>query len=162
MDAAWADEGTQLTVMRRFKAPSARIFRAFLDPHDLKKWIWANMGDPVEYEVDPRIGGKYRMYIRVPDANGWHTNLWGMQGVYIDIAPNRRLVYTLHWDAPVGYNQRGGVVTDEVVIVDFADKENETEVHMRHMGIPADGISVREHRKAVEGMFDVLARHVRS
>lgn len=55
---------TTLRVARSFAAPREKVFRAWTDPEELKKWF-----GPVGYstliaEVDLRVGGKYRLGMR--------------------------------------------------------------------------------------------------
>lgn len=83
-----------------------------------------------------------------------------MRGQYVEITPPARLIYTVHWDAPVGYNETGQAI-DEVVIIDLAAAAGtmETELHYLHMGVPtpaaADG-----HRKAILHTFEILRKHL--
>ena len=66
------------------------------------------------------------------------------------------MIYTLHWDGPVGYNQNGGEVLDEAVIVEFAGLNDATLLTFRHIGIPPDGVSAAEHSRGVDATFDDL------
>ena len=80
-----------------------------------------------------------------------------MSGVYVEVDPPKRLVYTLHWEADVGYNRDGAGVSDEVIIVDLSPVGKDTKLNFRHLGIPNDGFSAPEHGRAAEAMFDLLA-----
>lgn len=151
-------DGTQVYARRRFAASPARLWRAFTDPVEMARWMWGGYMDNCVAEVDLRVGGGYRVYA---DSNatehGWGTNRIGRLGIYIDIVPNVRLVYTLHWDAPVGYNQRDGVVTDEVMVIGFAADGGGTLVEIRHLGIADDGVSAIEHGRGLGEELDTLA-----
>ena len=110
-----------------------------------------------------RVEGRYSVYTDAkPGDDSWPGNRWGMAGIYALIDPNRRLVYTVHWDAPAGYNQieDGSPVLDEVLVVDFTDTAEGTLVDMRHVGIPDDGVSAIEHGTGLDATFDDLARLV--
>ncbi len=55
---------TTLRLTRTFAAPREKVFRAWTDPEELKKWF-----GPVGYatpmaEVDLRVGGKYQLGMR--------------------------------------------------------------------------------------------------
>lgn len=124
-------------------------------------WMWAGDAKNCVAESDLRVGGRYSVYIDSDaTAAGWHTDRIGRLGIYTEIAPEERLAYTLHWDAPVGYNQRGGVVTDEVMLVRFRSDGDACVVELRHVGIPDDGVSAVEHGKALAAEFDSLAAFV--
>lgn len=151
-------DGTQVYARRRFAASPARLWRAFTEPAEMACWMWGSYIDNCVAEVDLRVGGGYRVYT---DSNatdhGWGTNRIGRLGIYIVILPNETLVYTLHWDAPVGYNQRNEVVTDEVMVVDFTADGAGTLVEIRHLGIPDDGVSAIEHGRGLGEELDILA-----
>jgi uncharacterized protein YndB with AHSA1/START domain len=153
------DSGINVTITRRFAAPPGRVYRAFVDPDQAAAWMWgANAPNPGAV-IDLRVGGRYRVRRDAPvdDDSGWGKDEWAISGVYAEIIPDRRLVYTLHWEGPVGYNQTGDEVLDEVAVVEFAAAEEGTLLTYRHIGIPPDGVSAAEHGKGVDGSFDALA-----
>lgn len=154
-------DGTQVYASRRFAAPISRLWRAFTEPADMAAWMWAGYGMNAVAESDLRIGGRYSVYTDSnATADGWHTDRIGRLGIYIDIVPEQRLAYTLHWDAPVGYNQQGDDVADEAMLVAFRSAGHETFAEVRHLGIPDDGLSAVEHGKALAAEFDYLANLV--
>lgn len=151
-------DGTEVLARRRFAAPVARLWSAFTNPIDMASWMWAGYAENCVAENDLRIGGSYRVYTDSnATADGWHSDRIGRLGIYVEAVPEERLVYTLHWDAPVGYNQQGGVVTDEVMVVSFNADGDGTWVELRHLGIPDDGVSAMEHARALAQEFDYLA-----
>jgi uncharacterized protein YndB with AHSA1/START domain len=153
-------DGTQVLGRRRFAAPVSRVWRAFTTPADMA-WMWTGYAENCVAENDLQVGGRYSVYTDSnATADGWHSDRIGRLGIYVEVVPEERLVYTLHWDAPVGYNQQGGVVTDEVMEVTFAADGDGTIVELRHRGIPDDGVSAVEHGKALAQEFDYLARLV--
>ena len=153
-------DGTQTIVRRTLRAPVSTVYRAFIDPFDMAAWMWGPLAKNPAAEVDLRIGGRYSVYIDATEGDdGWPGDRWGVTGVYAIIEPESRLVYTVHWDAPVGYNQveGGAMVLDEVLIVEFAETTEGTEVVIRHAGIPDDGVSAEEHGKGLDATLDSLA-----
>lgn len=154
-------DGTQVLGRRRFAASSQRVWEAFTQPKDMARWMWAGLANNCEAEADLRVGGSYSVYTdSTATKDGWHTDRIGRLGVYVEIVPEERLVYTLHWDAPVGYNQKGGVVHDEVFVVTFTADEEATVVEVRHLGIPDDGVSAEGHRLGLGEELDMLGRLV--
>lgn len=152
------DSGINVKITRRFSATPERVYRAFVEPAQAAVWMWgANAPNPAA-EIDLRVGGRYRVRRDAPadDNSGWGSDEWAMSGVYAEIHPDRRLVYTLHWEGPVGYNQTGDEVLDEVAIVDFAADGDGTLLTYHHIGIPPDGVSAAEHGKGVDGSLDDL------
>ena len=93
-------EGTEqdrtLVIERVFKAPPERVFKAWTDPAFLVKW-WGPEGFTTpECRMDVRPGGAWRTRMVGPDGD--HT----VAGVYREIAPPRRLVFTWGWEIDGG------------------------------------------------------------
>ena len=80
-----------LTIKRRFKAAPARVFAAWTDPEKMSRWLGPPDVLKVEAKTDPRIGGRY--HIRMVLANDEHNVI----GVYREIVPNEKIVFTWAW-----------------------------------------------------------------
>jgi uncharacterized protein YndB with AHSA1/START domain len=79
----------ELMLTRIIDAPPEKVFRAWTDPDLLRQWF-----APLPYttpvaELDVRPGGANFIVMRGPDG----TDL-PMRGVYLEVVPNRRLVFT--------------------------------------------------------------------
>ena len=156
MTTTFPDE-TSLRIERRMLASPERVWYALTDPEQMAAWMWGGWGSDTAAESDLRVGGRYEVYTTAPEpVPDWPTDRWGFAGYYCEIDPGSRLIYTLHWDGPVGYNQKGERVPDEFVIVDLVGGGDATMLTMQHFGIPADGMSAQEHGKGLEATFDVL------
>jgi uncharacterized protein YndB with AHSA1/START domain len=82
-----------LHIERHFAARPERVFQALTDPSELVRW-WGPEGFTVpECELDARPGGAWRTCMRSPDGN-----LHCVSGVYQEIVPPKRLVYTWSWE----------------------------------------------------------------
>lgn len=77
---------------RRFAAPRHLVFAALTDPSLLVRWHGATGWQLETCEVDLRVGGAWRFVSRGP-----HGTL-GHGGVYQEITPPSRLVYTETFD----------------------------------------------------------------
>ena len=152
-------EGTEAVVTQFLDGTPAEIFAAFTDPAIAQRWMWGAAAVNPLAEIDLKIGGRYRISIDAPpgDDSGWPSDRWAMSGVYIVIEAPHRLVYTLHWEGPVGYNQTGDDIADEVAIVSFEEHNGGTKVVYRHIGIPDDGGAAAEHGRSVDATFRDLA-----
>jgi uncharacterized protein YndB with AHSA1/START domain len=77
----------ELRMTRRLPATPAEIFRAWVDPDQVREWWGPNgMTTPV-CEIEPRVGGRYRTVMR--DAEGReYDNL----GIIDELAEPRRIV----------------------------------------------------------------------
>lgn len=84
-----ADDGLTLELERTLPAPPERVFRAWTDPGEMGAWFAPNPDLEVSAEVELRVEGRYRI------AMGEHV----VGGVYREIQPPTRLVFTWRWEA---------------------------------------------------------------
>jgi uncharacterized protein YndB with AHSA1/START domain/ketosteroid isomerase-like protein len=116
----------EITVTRSFEAPRALVFSMFTDPTHLAKW-WGPHGftNPV-CEADPRPGGKILIHMRAPDGT-----VHPMGGIFHEITPHDRIVFTSFVDMPDGQRILEGHNT--VTFEDWRGKTKVT-VHARAEG----------------------------
>ena len=81
-----------LTLKRRINASPAKVFSAWTDPDKLKRWMGPGEVRLQLAEADPRVGGRYRLVMKTPDGNEPDVS-----GVYREIIPNEKLVFTWAW-----------------------------------------------------------------
>jgi uncharacterized protein YndB with AHSA1/START domain len=83
----------EIVLTRAFDAPRQMVFDALTTPALLRRWFGARGWNLVVCEVDLRVGGAWRFVSRGPDG----TDM-GHGGVYREILPPERLVYTELFD----------------------------------------------------------------
>lgn len=110
---------------RVLKAPPARVFKAFLDPKGLEKWISPAGYTCTVHSIEPKVGGTFRMSFTEFDSG--NSNSFG--GEYLEIVPNEKLRYTDKFDDP---NLAGAI---EVTIT-FRPVMGGTDVKVVQQGIP--------------------------
>lgn len=81
---------------RVLRAPAERIYRAFLDPHAMAKWLPPDGFTGKVHEMDARVGGSYRMSFT--HFGSGHAHAFG--GRYLELVPGERLRYTATFDDP--------------------------------------------------------------
>lgn len=83
-----------LTLKRRIKAPPNQVFAAWTDPQKIVHWFGPNetVAGSVRAQMDVRAGGKYQMNFRTEDGESHQVG-----GVYREVVPNSRLVFTWAW-----------------------------------------------------------------
>ena len=138
-------DGVGLRIDRIFHAPVSRVFEAWRSPEALKKWAWGTLSNEVQVELDFRVGGRYRIGTSRPN-----NQTWTFSGEFVEIIPDQKLVYTVNWDAPMGYE-----APDELVTVEFISSGETTKVSFFHEGVP-DPKAREEHEKGWSNTFDVL------
>ncbi|MBI3202404.1 MAG: SRPBCC family protein [Myxococcales bacterium] len=81
---------------RVFRAPPERVYRAFLDPDAMAKWLPPHGFTGRVHSIDARVGGTYRMTFTNLSSGGSHS----FGGEYLELVPNERIVHTDRFDDP--------------------------------------------------------------
>src|SRR5437763_905535 len=102
-------EGNTFTYKRRFlmstntirlhrvlRATTERIYRAFLDPDAMAKWLPPNGFTGKDHHMDARVGGTYKMSFTNFSTGKSHS----FGGTYRELTPHQRIVYTDKFDDP--------------------------------------------------------------
>jgi len=83
----------EIVFTRVFDAPRRLVFEAWTRPEHLMRWYGCRGSKLSVCEIDLRLGGTYRFVMRAPDGKDYPTS-----GVYREIVPPERLVYTERFD----------------------------------------------------------------
>ena len=83
-----------VTLHRVLKAPPMRVYRAFIEPDALAKWLPPHGFTCKVAALDARVGGQFRMSF-THFASG-HTHAFG--GEYLALEPGKRIRYTDRFD----------------------------------------------------------------
>jgi uncharacterized protein YndB with AHSA1/START domain len=114
-------EKPSLTLNRRYPVAPEKVWRAWTDAEALKKWWGPGPGERVSLaELDVRAGGRFRIVF-----GGSEGKEHECAGVYKEVVPNRKLVFTWCW--PNSTPERVSVVT-----ILFQQMNGETELQFRH------------------------------
>lgn len=81
---------------RVLKAPPDRVYRAFLDPDAMAKWLPPHGFTGKVHHMDAKVGGTYRMSF-TNFASG-HSHSFG--GTWLELVPNERIRHTDTFDDP--------------------------------------------------------------
>jgi uncharacterized protein YndB with AHSA1/START domain len=81
---------------RVLRAPCERVYRAFLDPDAMAKWLPPHGFTGKVHESDPRVGGGYRMSFTNFSTGKSHS----FGGTYVELTPHERIRYTDKFDDP--------------------------------------------------------------
>ncbi|HTN26675.1 MAG TPA: SRPBCC domain-containing protein [Burkholderiales bacterium] len=101
-------EKPSLTLNRSYPVPPETVWRAWTDPQALKRWFGPGGEDPVSLaQLDVRVGGRFRIVFGGPDGKAHDV-----QGVYKEVVPHRKLVFTWTW--PSSTPERESVITIEL------------------------------------------------
>jgi uncharacterized protein YndB with AHSA1/START domain len=89
------DDALRLHVERVLPAPPWRVFVLNTEPELLARWWGPNGFSVPSVEVDPRVGGRYRIEMQPPDGDAFF-----LSGEYRTVEPGSRLAYTFRWEPP--------------------------------------------------------------
>lgn len=118
----------ELVITRVFDAPRELVFECWTDPGHLAKW-WGPTGFTApSVTADVTEGGAWRTCLR--DADG--VEYWS-GGVYLEVVPPERLVFSFSWD---GDGQQP--TEDTLVTVTFVDRGGTTEMTFHQSGFDTD------------------------
>lgn len=127
-----------LIITRSFGAPREKVWKAWTEPEQVKRW-WGPKGftGPV-CKIDLRVGGKYLYCMRSPEGQDtWST------GTYREIIAPERLVCTDSFADAEGkvvpashYNMNGDLPLELQVTVTLEEEAGTTRMTLRHDGLP--------------------------
>lgn len=83
-------------LQRVLRAPAERVYRAFLDPTAMVKWIPPHGFTGTIHHMDLRVGGGYRMSFTNFGTGKSHS----FGGTYLELTPNERIRYSDSFDDP--------------------------------------------------------------
>lgn len=81
---------------RVLRSTPERIYRAFLNPDAMAKWLPPNGFTGKVHHLDAKVGGTYRMSFT--NFTSGHSHSFG--GEYLELVPNERIVHTDKFDDP--------------------------------------------------------------
>lgn len=137
-----------LSLTRTYNASTERVYSAWTNVDHLSKW-WGPPGSVVkEVELDLQVGGRYKIGFQQPDGQ-----LLYVSGVYEEIHPSKKLVFTWHWENPemdIGYS---------LVTLEFIGDEQNTELILTHERLPT--LEARNnHREGWVGILGELTAFI--
>lgn len=85
-----------ITLHRVLRAPPERVYRAFLDPDALCKWLPPHGYVGKVLSMQAETGGEYRM--QFTHLGSGHTHAWS--GTFLELEPHSRIVHNDRFDDP--------------------------------------------------------------
>ena len=138
-----------LTLERHYPVAPEKVWRAWTDPQAVSKWWGPGPGEPVSAaELDVRVGGRFRIVFGGPDGKAHEC-----AGVYREVVPNRRLVFTWSW--PRTTPERISVVT-----VEFRAAPQGTDLVFTHEELFDEKVR-DDHKRGWTGTLDKLGEFLR-
>jgi uncharacterized protein YndB with AHSA1/START domain len=88
--------GNTIRLHRVLRATPDRVYRAFLDPDAMVKWLPPNGFTAKVHHMDAKVGGTHKMSF----TNFTTGNSHSFGGRYLELVPNERIRYTDKFDDP--------------------------------------------------------------
>lgn len=110
---------------RVFSAPPERVYKAFLDPDAIVKWMPPHGFTAKLHQMDATVGCSYRMSFTNFSTGTTHS----FGGTYAELIPNQRIRYFDRFDNPE-------LAGDIEVIIEIKGVLVGTEVNITQSGIP--------------------------
>ena len=117
--------GNTVKLHRVLKAPAERVYKAFLDPDAMVKWLPPHGFTGKVHEMDATVGGKYKMSF-TNFSNG-QSHSFG--GEYLELEPGKLIKNTDRFDSP---DLPGEMITT----VELRQTMVGTELNVTQEGIP--------------------------
>ena len=110
---------------RVLRTTPERLYRAFIDPDAMVKWLPPNGFTAKVHNIDARVGGSYKMSFTNFSSGKSHS----FGGEYLELVPNERLRYVDRFDNP-------GLPGEMTVTVTLKKVSVGTEIKIVQEGIP--------------------------
>jgi uncharacterized protein YndB with AHSA1/START domain len=110
----------QILITRDFAAPKHLVYSAYITPELIKRWWSGERGTVTVAEVDPRVGGKWRIAMTTDDGSEV-----AFHGEVRQIVPNERLVWTEIYEGMPDGEASAATVTHT-----FSEKEGRSTLTM--------------------------------
>ena len=122
------DDAT-LILKRMLNAPQERAFKVWTSAEHIQQWMQPEPGMVVPLaSMDLRVGGKYRIQMKTPDGE-----FFTAVGVFKEVKPPERLVYTRDWEKDGSGAEFGEVEgKPSLITVEFLKRGERTEMVLTH------------------------------
>ena len=131
-----------LTLVRRIKAPPAKVWAAITRPEQMILWWGPDAGPTLSAVADVRPGGRFSIVFRLL-GGGEHNPT----GVYREVVPERRLSFTWEW--------AGRPEPESLVTFRLEPVEGGCELTLTHEQLP-DEAARESHALGWNGLLDKL------
>lgn len=138
----------QVSITRHYPVAPEKVWRAWTDPQALSQWFGPGKTyAPTEAEIDLRAGGGFRIAFSGNDGEAHEAS-----GVYQEVEPHRRLVFSWTWKSTPERVSR--------VSITFTPMDGGTELGFVHDRF-FDEQACANHQRGWPLFFDSLADFLR-
>lgn len=142
---AHEERSDTLVIRRTIPASREEVFAAWVDPESVRHWMCPGDIQTAEAQLDPRIGGSFRIVMIGPDRAVEHT------GEYRVIDPPSKLVFT--------WRSKGTDYQPTLVTVELLERGDGCELVLTHERLPSPD-AVGRHKSGWTQIAARLAEHL--
>ncbi len=124
---------SSLKLQRTVSASVERVYKAWTEPEQMRKWFGCEYVTDIQVSQNLTVGGQYKVQMTT-DPDGVVVTV---HGVYKEVVPNKKLVYTWNSDS-AEYP-----ASDTLISVEFIERGKGTEIVLEHTNFALE--------KSVEG-----------
>jgi len=143
---------------RTYDAPVDRVWQAWTNPEQVKKWWGPDNVTIPECEIDLKVGGRIYIVMEASEAMGEYKGTrWPMDGKFTTVEPNSKLSYDVKaWTE----GDEEGTMLEQQHELSFTDEAGKTRMHLKvtlsKIG-PKAGMAVEGMKWGFGQQFDKLA-----
>jgi uncharacterized protein YndB with AHSA1/START domain len=122
-------EAKEVTFEREYEAPVEKVWQAWTDAEQLKKWWGPNDVTIPECEVDLRVGGRFYIVMEATEAMGEYKGTrWPMEAKFTAVEPNSKLVYEAKaWTE----DDKEGTTLEQVQELRLSEENGKTKLYLK-------------------------------
>jgi uncharacterized protein YndB with AHSA1/START domain len=121
-----SNSNNTVTLHRILRAPAERIYKAFLDPDALARWMPPYGYTGKVHEIDANVGGGYRMSFTNFATGHSHS----FESKFVELIPDERIRLSDKFDDP-------GLAGDMTKTITLRAVSCGTEIEILHEGLPS-------------------------
>jgi uncharacterized protein YndB with AHSA1/START domain len=143
------DAAEVLVVRRQIPFPREQVFAAWLDGASLAQWMRPSGGPRATVDVDPRIGGKFRIVMHAAGSTPTCAHMeqdHEHRGEYLAIEPPSLLSFT--------WISNATDLLPTIVTIEFLERGSGTELVLTHQRLPQ--ARVEAHREGWTSIVRLL------
>ena len=143
-------EKLSLEIKRFIRASRDRVYAAWTDPAQLKKWFGPENVQTRNLIADVRVGGEFRWDLT--DQEGKEITI---SGEYREVEPGKKIVFTWRLEEDEDWKNHSSIVT-----VEFFDREGGTEIRLTHEKLPNE-TSRNDHTQGWNSVLDKVEQFLK-
>jgi uncharacterized protein YndB with AHSA1/START domain len=140
------EHGT-FVIERTYAASPARVWKAWAEPEQKRKWFGPRVLDKPDHELDFRVGGSERMTVKAPDGA-----LYTFASRFQDIVEAQRIVHTYEM------YREDARISVSVATIELRSQGDATELTFTEQGVFLDALDTSAEREhGTRELLDALA-----